>query len=282
MRRRRAATGFTLIELLVVISIIALLIAILLPALGAAKDFMRTLNCRSNLRQVAVGMTTYTTDWKGTLPRYRSGDSWWVNVMVGNDYITAPDESNGFTDEKSVMRCPNGIELPATKSGGAPTGHSDRYPPTQSHNDPSGWHRGWHYHYKKINSATSISETNGVGVRSWYMANSAKRFPTPFQYDNSNTVVKIDEVGTPSMLVGIMEGAWELHDYHGTRIAARHGPFTVGEKDASVREGDGMCNMVFMDGHVNGVETDWLYNGDMNTEQVQHEHGVVFNADYAD
>ena len=56
--------GFTLIELLVVISIIALLIGILLPALGAARESARKIACASNQRQIGVGMMTYATEQK--------------------------------------------------------------------------------------------------------------------------------------------------------------------------------------------------------------------------
>lgn len=57
-------TAFTLIELLVVISIIALLIAILLPALGAVRGAARSVQCKSNQRQLAVGFQVYATDHK--------------------------------------------------------------------------------------------------------------------------------------------------------------------------------------------------------------------------
>jgi prepilin-type N-terminal cleavage/methylation domain-containing protein/prepilin-type processing-associated H-X9-DG protein len=57
--RRQA---FTLIELLVVISIIALLVSILLPALGSARDQASKVSCASNQRQVALSATAYTAD----------------------------------------------------------------------------------------------------------------------------------------------------------------------------------------------------------------------------
>ncbi len=80
------ARGFTLIELLVVISIIAMLISLLLPALGKSRETARNSLCMSNLRQHGIGTTTYSTDFKNEIPQF-----------PGSHWGAGGPESLGFT-----------------------------------------------------------------------------------------------------------------------------------------------------------------------------------------
>ena len=71
--RESLGRAFTLIELLVVISIIALLIGILLPALGAARKTAKNISCQSNMRQWGIAINAYTVDTQGYLPHEGPG-----------------------------------------------------------------------------------------------------------------------------------------------------------------------------------------------------------------
>jgi len=81
--RHPTNAAFTLIELLVVISIISLLIAFLLPALGQARDAARAAQCASGMRQLGIGMLSYVSENNDRMPYA----GWKVNGWQGSPVV---------------------------------------------------------------------------------------------------------------------------------------------------------------------------------------------------
>jgi len=92
--------GFTLIELLVVIAIIALLLAIIVPALGKAKEAAKLVVCSSNQRQLLLGVNTYAASNDGRYPpsivdRGNGTFSWPNYINYHSAELQYPDQFNG-------------------------------------------------------------------------------------------------------------------------------------------------------------------------------------------
>jgi prepilin-type N-terminal cleavage/methylation domain-containing protein len=141
-RQARGSRAFTLVELLVVIGIIALLIAILLPALRRAKEAANGAQCSSNQRQLMMAFLMFANDHKGRLP----GNYWdalaqqpedpekrdWLigdNPNQGNaaqQLADAPEKGTVFryVNSAAVYRCPSMIS-DGTSAGSGSNGKFD-------------------------------------------------------------------------------------------------------------------------------------------------------------
>ncbi len=121
MLNLRRGNYFTLIELLVVISIIAVLAAMLLPALNRAREQARASKCLNNNKQIMSAILMYANDFDDRTPPVNLATSfsgtnptrltnWWTNILVREKYLPKPQkwqsENEGKSDD-GVLVCPS-------------------------------------------------------------------------------------------------------------------------------------------------------------------------------
>jgi prepilin-type N-terminal cleavage/methylation domain-containing protein len=103
--RNNHLSGFTLIELLVVISIIAILVFLLVPAVGMVRANAKSTKCSNAQRQVVLGCHAYAIDHEGGLPATRVSNNYWF-ILIG-DYLADTSNTSAVNYKGSVIAgCP--------------------------------------------------------------------------------------------------------------------------------------------------------------------------------
>lgn len=228
MFRRPAARAFTLIELLVVVAIIALLTAVLLPALGKAREQGKRTKCLANLHQIAVGWNLYLeeeSDW--LFPTYISNVQWFYGGKVE---IYAVPGGGGVLNPRPLNRY---VAL-----------------------DPFGNAAAEIFHCPSDRGAQNLPEPESRGRTTYdYMGNSYPlnfaivngRLDPQCNYYRPSRPIRLVDVTTPPslwILTGDHQMIWSATGN------ARYSAFWHDDRGASV-------NLSFLDGHAAWTRIDW-------------------------
>jgi prepilin-type N-terminal cleavage/methylation domain-containing protein len=120
---RRTNRAFTLIELLVVVAIIALLIAILLPALSTARMKANTAKCLVNTRSMANAVNMYIADWKSMFPYSDNLPQSWTQLLYNGGTAASAGIStasgNGYGALDKIRACPEAPDTSSSSRGGS-------------------------------------------------------------------------------------------------------------------------------------------------------------------
>ncbi len=238
--------GFTLIELLVVISIIALLIAILMPALGKAREQARLITCVTNVRSLSQAYDLYLSNYDGKLlPYYEGGD---FARKIQNLWLLQLQKIQ--KDVSDNRFCPMAARANLTVD---PVAKSQYYPKHKK--EP------WHWH--GLN--TEYVADGSYGMNGWIYGPKYNESDLPDHYKNSSEIKPAANV--PRFFDCIWVDTWPSDNNSVNNLTSDPGLLETGSWDSMmgriwINRHAKKLAMSFWDGHAEAIPLNTLWSLD--------------------